>query len=840
LNNGCDITAGSPNGESVFVKIILLIQQSLELTEDVPRMGSLQVLLDILISLPAHETAVRKTMNNTGARLGSPLHLWASIVLKSSEDYANRVTEEHTFEDILRIIFSHLLECGANVNLRNVNEETPLHVCGTWTAAKLLLDAGANPKDVDSSGNSPLLAAAKKKYSENTNCFYPDFTQDPETFWTSILENRLDPWVADKQAECILSILLKSKSFVPANALVKAACQETNHVGNEIKISLLNAICKDESMDTHWKYNLVTEILSSFGRTKPDVESPLRLCCLNIGKFGLFNDNPYSIQQNENVETSHDDGQPPPKKPKIDESRSEGGGKEKANGERQSDYSVHARIAKQLLLCKPDINLRDSDGVSCVDIADNCPDLLDFLRKPIETNTLPILIPWTSVSRKLNLKLAKVARGLEYKEINEIWYHESPIGKGASACVFAGINPKDGREVCVKRLAKFHMQRAEDIREIRNLASLVNCEHIVRYFYFYENDDFSFIILELMDGNLEEFLSASRIDAIQATLLCKDVLIGLDFLHKQNILHRDLKPHNILYKEHPIRCLKIADFGLSRKDGSEGSTVYGSHAGTRCWIAPEVLTLKTNSVDKDCFGPASDVFSCGMIIHYIFSPLKHPFSPTDKMGLCHEIETNIVQDRMEGWDDSLSPEATHLVKGMLKSNKDQRLSAQKALKHPLFWSNEKKMHFLQAVGNQEVFQCPRSRRPPTLTKVETDLEGSFGAIVKYGSWDSSRYKYMPDIHTEMTKGTGGGRGRGRGRRRRPYVTNSVVELVRFVRNVYQHYNDNSFPTAVSIEQLLFTDFVFLEYFPDLVMEVYHVIKDNCWDNLSDIKSAMNE
>ena len=51
-------------------------------------------------------------------------------------------------------------------------------------------------------------------------------------------------------------------------------------------------------------------------------------------------------------------------------------------------------------------------------------------------------------------------------------------------------------------------------------------------------------------------------NATGAIGLCKDIITGLEFLHEQNIFHRDLKPQNILYKEHPKLCLKYADFGL--------------------------------------------------------------------------------------------------------------------------------------------------------------------------------------------------------------------------------------------------------------------------------------
>jgi serine/threonine protein kinase len=290
--------------------------------------------------------------------------------------------------------------------------------------------------------------------------------------------------------------------------------------------------------------------------------------------------------------------------------------------------------------------------MSCLDIAQDCLSLYDLLTKPIEIDTIPILIPWTAVSDKCKGILAKVARRQECKMVDQIWYYRDQIAGGSFGLIFAGINEKDSREVAVKRIEKLRMKRPEDRREIKNLTALADCEQFVRYISVFEDGDFSYIVLEFMEGNLKEYLDGSKIDATQATFLCKDVVLGLEYLHRQKILHRDLKPHNILYKVHPKTCLKIADFGLSRIIDSVSTTVYGTVASTRCWTAPEVLTSKTDSVDKNRFEPASDMFSCGILLHYILSGQEHPFNPTDyasksELQVSSETEVNIMNGKMD-------------------------------------------------------------------------------------------------------------------------------------------------------------------------------------------------
>ena len=470
----------------------------------------------------------------------------------------------------------------------------------------------------------------------------------------------------------------------------------------------------------------------------------------------------------------------------------------------------------------------DQSGICCLDIAKDCPSLQDLLTKPIEIDTITPLIPWSSVSDKCKGLLAKVARGRECEIVNQIWYHREHIGSGSFGHIFAGINEKDGREVAVKRVKKLRLKRPEDKREVENLIALSDCEQVVRYISFFEDEKFSFLVLELMEGNLKEFFdeypfgTAEVKTAEVKTCLCKDVVMGLQFLHEQKILHRDLKPQNILYKKHPKLCLKIADFGLSRNVDSKCTTVFSTVAGTRGWIAPDVLKSKKHVLPIS-FAQASDVFSCGILLHYILSGQKHPFNPTDyanksELQVSHEIEENIMNDKMDGWGSSLCPEATNLVKKMLENNENDRPSAAEALEYPLFWSNKRKVNFLKAVSSHEKFT--KEHDP----NIEAALKNGIGS----GRWNNkNKYnKHMIKLHTVMSRGF------------RQYHVRSVVDLVRLIRNVYEHWREISLD--VSLDELLFTHYVFFQYFPHLVIEVYKYVTEHNLDEAPEIKSAMDK
>ena len=518
------------------------------------------------------------------------------------------------------------------------------------------------------------------------------------------------------------------------------------------------------------------------------------------GPFQATNDKP-----------SEDDGQPPAKKARKDEST-----KEQKSNEKQVTYdSVYCKIAKQLLSHGVDIYSPDQSGTCCLDVANDCPSLRDLLTKPIEINTIPMRIPWASNSERYEGLLAKVARRQECKIVNPIWYHKEHIGSGSFGDVFAGINKGDGREVAVKRVVKLRLiRRPEDRREIENLVALADSEHVVRYISFFEDEDFSYIVLELMEGNLEEFFDENTIDTAEITYLCNNVVMGLQFLLERKIVHRDLKPQNILYKIHPKLCLKIADFGLSRAiDDTAFSTIYD---GTRCWMAPEVFKPKPDSVCKNHYVTESDVFSCGLLVHYILSGKKHPFSPTLQI-LQETVEDNVKNGKMEGWDESLCSEATHLVKRMLESNEKDRPSAAEALEHPLFWSNKRKVNFLKAVSDHKKFSKAH----------DPNIEAALRKSMERGRWNNREYRHMNELRTEMSAF-------------RNYRVRSVVDLIRLIRNVYAHSNQISLGECVEIDKLLFKDYVFFENFPDLVMEVYKYVIKHKLDEAEEVKSAMDK
>ena len=718
----------------------------------------------------------------------TPLHLWASLPFPGEQCthvehyFFTTADSASSLESSLIDMAIQLLSHGAKVNAPNDDGETPLHMAQTWNAAKFLLDKGALPNRRDARGNTSLLIHVKSKVVSQQAHWFTRFHEIYDNMksktikmqWQEILNSGMDPWKGNDEGTTILSSLLQTDAFDVIQAFLEAtgARSAKKYPVDSNGDTPLHVICRDSGKHNFWKLSLIGCLIPSSTHivncTNRKGETALHIVC-----------------------------------------------------QRRNDDPLSCEIIQRLRAYGARVDIPDDEGKTCLDMAEDKPVLMALLTRDIKLfETVPWL-PWSSKSEKHKDLLAQVARGQNAHQTASLYYHTTPIGSGAFGHVYAGLDSNDGREVAVKRVEKVRMCRPEDRREIKNLLRLTDCEHVVRYLSYHGDQDFLYIVLELMEGTLEELLNG-EVKKKEGSL-CKDVLNGLTFLHQNDIVHRDIKPGNILYKQNPNLTLKLADFGLSAMIANVGvhtctTTVMHSKAGTRCWMAPELLR------EAEQHSKASDVFACGLVLHYLLSRKKHPFGPENESGkshfvIQHETEANILNNKLTV-DGDLSPEAQDLVKLMVNCNKDDRSSADEALRHPLFWSNHKKVAFLTAVGSQPEVVSPRHFAYP-LSLVEQDLENALGAQFFRNPWDGE----IPQIYAEMTLS----------RKSRKYVISSAVDLLRFVRNTYAHVGE----LTEAIKASVLNDYVFFSKFPSLVIVVYKAVTSHRWDKRKEIASAMD-
>lgn len=185
------------------------------------------------------------------------------------------------------------------------------------------------------------------------------------------------------------------------------------------------------------------------------------------------------------------------------------------------------------------------------------------------------------------------------------------LGSGASSQVYLAWDRKHDREVALKLLALPGKGEARERleREVRLVSDIAH-PALVRMLDFVQLDDHSCWITEYMDGgSLRDALrERGRLPVAEAFRVLMDILEGLAFLHERGLVHRDLKPDNILLDR--SGRAKIADFGLVRASADEVTPVTsaGVILGTPLYMAPEQLSA-------DSCGPAADLYAMGVILH---------------------------------------------------------------------------------------------------------------------------------------------------------------------------------------------------------------------------------
>ena len=168
--------------------------------------------------------------------------------------------------------------------------------------------------------------------------------------------------------------------------------------------------------------------------------------------------------------------------------------------------------------------------------------------------------------------------------------------------VCAGLS-RDGYERAVKRLQRGMLCSAEQEKKILNERNAFESNHVVTYRYLddYSNDDFVYLIMDLYEETLEQYVKRSSSDDLSqvARDIIWQILRGLADLHCQPkcILHRDLKPSNILRNVHN-RWL-LADFDISRILTQDESTHRSKERGTKYWKAVESYSFKDESNDAE-------------------------------------------------------------------------------------------------------------------------------------------------------------------------------------------------------------------------------------------------
>src|SRR6266404_571186 len=191
------------------------------------------------------------------------------------------------------------------------------------------------------------------------------------------------------------------------------------------------------------------------------------------------------------------------------------------------------------------------------------------------------------------------------------------IGRGGMGEVYEAYEHRLQRRVALKVIAPAKAGTHGEVdlvrrflQEARTLAQ-INHTNVVTIYSIDRIDDVQFIAMEFVDGaSFKDLFSLFALSADEAAPIFLQLLEGLRALHDNKILHRDIKPHNLMIRSNGQ--IKILDFGIAKRmnDRDRENTTVGVVVGTLAYLPPEVLYGTAASVRSDLWSLGAIFYEC--------------------------------------------------------------------------------------------------------------------------------------------------------------------------------------------------------------------------------------
>ena len=386
------------------------------------------------------------------------------------------------------------------------------------------------------------------------------------------------------------------------------------------------------------------------------------------------------------------------------------------------------------------------------------------------------------------------------------------IGRGNDDTkVFVGLGT-DGLEVAVKRVALSKRATSAKVeKEILNKPNLVRSAHVLNYRFYYENEQYAYIVTDLQEETLKEFVQSNKRSLTElhekGPIIMKQILFGIQSLHEVGILHRDLHPENVLINFN--KKVVLADFGICRYLKHDMSTHYSTIKSVNGWVAGESLPNDDDDDDSPLpliipevrYKKSSDIQVLGMLFYFVLTKGRHPF------GKLYFDQLSNIRKGVYNLSQLNDPVPKDLIEWMLHHDPNQRPTVEQCLKHPYLVSRERNLELLIAVGN--VMEISKKDDNSIVVK---ELNNAVSLTIP--PWreriDShfrpARYSESIDSHIRPAR-----------------YSNGVTDLLRFIRNTAVHWNDRRIPASVK-QRVGKPHVYFLKVFPTLPMIVHRILR----------------
>lgn len=347
-------------------------------------------------------------------------------------------------------------------------------------------------------------------------------------------------------------------------------------------------------------------------------------------------------------------------------------------------------------------------GISCGKIGASSPKSNTKLKEENKVTPFITVLPDSKqkIENETTLIVQKESLVL-HKELNPVesqYQLMHKLGSGSYATVYMVKHILTNTERAMKKIFKEQKLKQEILikkeNEILNeIEILKSIDHpnIVKIIELYSTPEYYYLITELCQGGqiFNQFEKYCPFDEFHAAYIMYQLFLAVHYCHLKKIVHRDIKPQNILIDKvnnNGYFIIKVIDFGtakLFKKDKLQKTLT-----GSPYYIAPEVLN---GSYNEKC-----DLWSCGVLLYTLMTG-KLPFIGEDANEVFEKIKEGKYDINIKEFD-KLSSEAKDLIRQLLILDPEKRISLTNVFKHR-FFVNKKMKEYVCGLSKEKILSC---------------------------------------------------------------------------------------------------------------------------------------